>query len=138
MKSKIIFLLFILLSGCNDEKHESSSLVNIKWTLLAIQNTSTKVITNYPENLSKESIIFDYSSKTIGINGVCNGCSGNYSLNSDNICVDITGCTKIYCDGVNWEEILTGNLDSTYAYQTDSDHLTMYSNGRYNLIFSSY
>ena len=137
MKHIILLLTFLTIIGCEKDQYHLNSPINTRWTLTAIQNTSTNAISYYPETIDKESVVFYDSLNIIRIKGVCNGCAGNYSINSNIIKVNISGCTQIFCNDVDWEGLLCGNLDSAYMYKMDSKQLTLYSKGKYNLIFSA-
>ena len=135
MKNAFLKSALLLLIACEREQVQLKPFANTKWTLTAIQNTSTNSIIYYPETLTKESIVFVDSISTLHGTGVCNGCGGTYTMDSVTVKIKILGCTQISCKGDEWEDYLFGNLDSTYKYKIDFNQLTFYSKGTYNLIF---
>ena len=136
MKNAFLISALLLLVACESGQVQLKPFANTKWTLTAIQNTSTNSIIYYPETLTKESIVFVDSINTLQGTGVCNGCGGTYTVDSETVKIKILGCTQIFCKGYEWEDYLFGNLDSIYKYKMDFNQLTLYSKGTYNLIFS--
>src|SRR5664280_671029 len=79
MKNAFLISALLLLIACEREQVQLKPFANTKWTLTAIQNTSTNSIIYYPETLTKESIVFVDSISTLQGTGVCNGCGGTYT-----------------------------------------------------------
>ena len=135
---KILILAFIFgLIGFHCKKEDpatgQTSLLKTKWILSYICDTWTNAITKYPDNIHQEYIIFSDSINVLTVGGVCNGCKGNYIINSDLISINGLACTMIYCS--QWEDYLFNNLDSMYQYKINNNQLTIYSKGKYNLNF---
>jgi heat shock protein HslJ len=136
MRTSILFLILLFLIGCERKDTSVQPLLKTQWFLSSIQNTKTNEITNFPTNLSPhEYIIFTDSLNTLKAGGVCNGCIGAYSINSDLISTTGLTCTQIYCS--KWEDYFFDNLDSMFHYEINGNLLTIYSKGTYNLNLSA-
>jgi heat shock protein HslJ len=133
MKTNVLLIAFLIFVGC--EREQSKPLLNTHWKLASIESTTTKAITNYPDNLRNEIVIFTDSLNTVRVNGVCNGCIGLYSIINDSILYYSLGCTMIYCSP--WEDYLFHNLDSMFLYRVKESQLIIYSRGTYNLYFEA-
>ena len=134
---RFLLILFIVATSCESEHIQQKPLINTRWTLIALQSTSDNSYASYPETLKKQSVIFKDSVNTMLISGICNACTGTFSMSSGGINTTVAGCTKIYCDGVEWEQLLLTNLKNTYSYIVGNNSMTLLSSGGYNLIFSA-
>jgi heat shock protein HslJ len=139
MKLFCISAIILVLIGCEKKDKNPDTgqvpLLKTQWTLSSIQNTKTNFLTTFPGNISNESIIFSDSANVLRVQGVCNICSGVYSLSDASVTANGLVCTKIYCSP--WENYLFLNLDSMYKYKIENTLLTIYSKGSYNLNFIS-
>jgi heat shock protein HslJ len=139
MKMTFLFITILLLTSCerkeNDTNGGQQPLLKTEWILTSIQNTRTNDITIFPTNVKSESIIFTDSLNTLRVKGVCNGCTGTYSVKDASISACGLMCTMIYCS--RWEDYLFSNLNSMFQYKINTNQLTIYSRGSYNLNFIS-
>jgi len=137
--SLIVFLsvMFAIISlGC----HKDSYTVNKtdllkKWVLSYVQNTKTHQILSYPDTV--ESLTFTDS--LVSIRGACwNHGHASYSISNDSIrFFDILIFHLDFCSHYQWEDYVENNLDSAYLCNINSDKLTIYSRGSYNLTFAA-
>jgi len=141
---KLLFVfsgLLLLGLSCKKESSQTGqvSILKTKWTLSSIQDTKSKVITNFPNDANnKISIDFTDSLSIISFSGICNGGQGKYTLSSDNKTIKIAdlATTKIACKYVEWEQYVTSNLANAFTYTINGNNLEIDSNGSYNLNFT--
>jgi len=139
MKIAFLFITIFLLTSCERKENGTDTgqlpLLKTEWILSSIQDTKTNAVTIFPSNVKSESIIFTDSLNALIIKGVCNGCSGSYSIRDTSISTSGMSCTMIYCS--KWEDYLFYNLGGTFQYKINNNQLTIYSKGTYNLNFIS-
>jgi heat shock protein HslJ len=138
MKMTFLFIVILFLTSCERKENVDSGqipLLKTEWILSSIQNTKTNVVTAFPNNVQSESIIFTDSLNSLRVNGVCNGCTGTYTVRDDSVSINGLMCSLIYCS--KWEDHLFNNLDSMFQYRINNNLLTIYSKGSYNLNFIS-
>lgn len=124
--------------GCEKTSFKDALLLNTKWVLSSIQDTKTYTVTNVPNNIPQEFIIFSDASNKLIVKGTCGGYSGTYSYSNDSI---ITSGEYVFtggfCKYYQWEDTLLNNLSGIIKFKIVGNYLTIYSAGTYNLNFTA-
>ena len=129
-------ILVVTLGCTKDEKDENqgNNLTGKFWTLKYIQNASSGSITFYPN--IKEKVAIEFSDKNqLNFDGVCNGGAGDYAIENEKLTISNIFVTQIYCNNIEWEEIVANGLQMAYQYKLNNRNLVIYSNTGYNLVF---
>lgn len=129
-----------LLSGCKkDKEKQDKDLINTKWTLEYLQNSSTKVKNYFPATEQKKiSIIFTDSLNTMLFSGICNDGSATYSYSqgTGELSIRDLKLTLILCSNVIWENNTAQYLLNAQLYDIKNDSLAIASKSGYDLYFS--
>lgn len=126
--------------GCEKENLKDADLTNNIWELISIQETQTKVMTEFPSDAQDIiSIFFSDTSNIVGFNGICNGGAGTYILTDSSGGIEISDVytTLVGCKYGEWETYTIQNLLDAYCYEINGNDLKIYSHGDYNLYFKT-
>ncbi|HFD04943.1 MAG TPA: META domain-containing protein [Firmicutes bacterium] len=126
--------------GCEKENLTDADLTNNIWELISIQDTQTKVMTEFPSDAPENvSIFFSDTSNIVGFNGICNGGAGTYTLTDNSGGIEISDVfgTLVGCKYGEWETYTIQNLLDAYSYEINGNDLKIYSHGDYNLYFTT-
>jgi heat shock protein HslJ len=140
---KILFAVLVLgfmVIGCKkDEPTEAPLFLDTVWTLTYIQNVSTKLGFNFPSDAARK-ITVVFSGGLVGINGICNTGTGNFTLiefdsTLGTLTVTDLSSTKVNCDYSEWEGYLLQSLGKAYKYEITGSSLDITTTGDFNLRF---
>lgn len=141
MKKIVLFcILGLMIFSCKKDKTgEPSTFFDTPWTLSYIQNISTKVAFNFPDDAGKK-ITITFSGGLVSFDGICNTGTGNFTtaaLDSSLGTLTVTdlSSTKINCTYVEWEGYLINNLGKAYKYLITGNRMDITTTGDYNLFF---
>jgi heat shock protein HslJ len=131
-------LVGLLVFGCKkDSPKEAPSFLETEWTLVSIQNVSTKVTINFPADAEKK-ITLIFSGGSVIFNGICNTGSGNFETipfdaTLGTLTVTDLGATKVNCTYSEWEGYVIQSLGKSYKYLITGNSITITTTGDYNL-----
>ncbi len=130
--TRILYLLSILLLiFCSDSSNNSNQveLNGTAWLLDRI------VYPNGDQINIRNSLEYKVSfSNQVNVIADCNDCSGEYTVSSNRITIDI-GCTEKACPAPSNGDIFSLILKNSYSFQQNQQSLIIYSRNDEQLIF---
>lgn len=139
-----IFLLFCSVTNVladSNAMHEENEPVEIqenRWNLVYLVDNNTLDSIEYPQGFEK--IWIRFTSDSVYVHGFCPTVGTEYkTYPNDSIQIGsipiLESCGEPYFSP-DWNREVAANLTKSFMYNVNNDWLTIYTNGRYNLVFA--